>query len=129
MQIDSPASTPHAASLDPLPYHVKMREHLKWEEPELWNWFSSNKVRAEHAEAVRLDLLKSTYRVEPATQPQLYELAKEVSSKLELDVPVMFYQGQSGGGLNAALAFLPSEAHIMLIGPVLNALSAAELQA
>jgi hypothetical protein len=116
-------------SLAPLPYHWAIRDYLKNEEPELWSWFSSNKVRQEHAEAVRLDLLKSTYRLEPATQPQLYGLAEEVLGKLEIKAPVTFYQAQSGGGLNAALAFLPGEAHIILVGPILNTLSPLELKA
>ena len=99
-----------------------MREYLKKEEPELWQWFSSNRVRQEHAEAVRLDLLKSTYRLEAASQPQLYGLAEEVLGKLQLEAPVTFYQAQSGGGLNAALAYLPGEVHIIFVGSVLNAL-------
>src|SRR5947209_6137209 len=96
-----PASSPGIA---PLPYQLTIRQYLKDEEPELWRWFSSNRVRQEHAEAVRLDLLKSTYRLEPSTQPQLYEAAEAVKSTLKLEVPVTFYQAQSGGGLNAALA-------------------------
>jgi hypothetical protein len=129
MEIDAPVSTGRAATLSPLPYHWSIREYLKKEEPELWRWFSSNKVRAEHAENVRLDLLKSTYRIEATTQPHLYDMAEEVLGRLDFKVPVTFYQAQAGGGLNAALAFLPGEAHIILVGSVLNTLSAAELKA
>jgi hypothetical protein len=42
---------------------------------------------------------------------------------------VTFYQGQAHGGLNASLAYLPGEAHIILLGPVLSTLSAAEVKA
>src|ERR1700756_4959775 len=105
--------------LSPLRYHWAIRDYLKKEEPELWKWFSSNKVRQEHAETVRLDLLKSTYRLEAATQPQLYGLAEEVLGKLQFQAPVTFYQAHSGGGLNAALAFLPGEPHIILVGSIL----------
>jgi hypothetical protein len=129
MQLEAPPSPPGPRALTPLPYHWAIRDYLKTEEPELWNWFSSNKVREEHAEAARMDLLKSTYRLESATQPRLYELADEVLGKLELKVPVTFYQAQAGSHLNAALAMLPGEAHIILIGPVLNTLSTAELKA
>jgi hypothetical protein len=115
--------------LVPLPYHLAIVEYLKTQESELWNWFASNQVRAEHADGVRLDLLKTTYRLEPATQPRLYALGEEVIARLGLKVPLTFYQGQSGGGLNAALAFLPGEAHIILVGPVLNTLSDAETKA
>src|SRR5438105_2689027 len=95
-QVPAPAQPPPRP--DPLRYHCAIRDFLKKEEPELWKWFSSNKVREEHAEAVRLDLLKSTYRLERATQTQLYELADEVLGKLKLHVPVTFYQAQSGAG-------------------------------
>jgi Zn-dependent protease with chaperone function len=117
------------AWLSPPPYHWAVRDHLKNEEAELWRWFSSNQVRAEHAEAVRLDLLRTTYRLEAATQPRLYELAEEVLGRLQLKLPVTFYQAQAAAGLNAELAFLPGEAHIILFGSVMNTLSAAELQA
>jgi hypothetical protein len=114
---------------DPLPYHWAIRDFLKKEEPELWQWFSSNKVRLEHADSVRLDLLKSTYRLEPSTHSQLHGLAEEVIGNLQLNAPITFYQAQSSNGLNASLAFLPGEAHIILVGPILNTLSTAELKA
>src|SRR5262249_52715711 len=101
----------------------------KREEPDLWRWFSSNKVRQEHCDAVRLDLLKSTYRLEKASQPELYAHARDVSAKLALDVPLTFYQATKASELNAALAYLPSEAHIILVGPILNTLSEAEVKA
>jgi len=129
MQPESPTSPVSARSLNPLPYHWAIRDFLKNEEPELWKWFSSNKVRQEHTQAVRLDLLKSTYRLEAATQPHLYELAEEVLGALQIRAPVTFYQAQSGGGLNAALAFLPDEAHIILVGSILNTFAAIELKA
>lgn len=126
-QVPEPAQPPPRPN--PLPYHWAIRDFLKKEEPGLWKWFSSNKVREEHAEAVRLELLKTTYRLERATQSQLYELADEVLGKLDLQVPVTFYQAQSGAGQNAALAFVPGEAHVILVGSVLNTLSPAELKA
>ena len=125
-----PVTPPLAAKqLQPMPYHLRIVEYLEREETELWNWFSSNKVRQEHCDAVRLDLLKTTYRLEEASKPELYELAREVLGKLELDVPITFYQANNANGLNAALAYLPDEAHIVLMGPILNALSEAEIKA
>src|SRR5262249_43386733 len=109
----------NAETLRPVPYHWAIRDYLKSEEPELWKWFSSTKVRQEHAEAVRLDLLKSTYRLDAASQPQLYGLAEEVLGQLQCKAPVTFYQAQCGGGLNASLALLPGEAHIILVGSIL----------
>jgi len=94
----------------------------------LWKWFCSTKRREGQAEAVRLDLLKSTYRLEAGTQPKLYAAAEEVLGKYDFEVPVTFYQAQTGAGMNAALAYLPGEAHIILSGPVQTALSDVELR-
>jgi len=115
--------------LKPLPYHRAMCDHLKREEAALWRWFSSNRVRAEAADAVRLELLKTTYRVDRETQPALYALADRVLEKLGFQVPVTVYQSQSGSDLNASLAYIPGEAHLVLSGPVASTLTAPELEA
>ena len=47
-------------SLEPLPYHVELREYLKSEERELWNWFASARAKADYTDHLRLELLKST---------------------------------------------------------------------
>ena len=39
------------------------RDYLKQEQPDLWAWFSSDEYRGEQADAVRLELLKSTVRL------------------------------------------------------------------
>src|SRR5579872_6362953 len=53
---DTPISPPtlEALQLEPLPYQCALRDYLKTEESDLWNWFSSNRVRAENADQVRL---------------------------------------------------------------------------
>jgi len=56
------------SSPSPLPYHRAIVEHLRSTEPALWNWFASSRQRAAEADAVRLDLLKSTYRLDAASQ-------------------------------------------------------------
>ena len=115
--------------LKPLPYHEAMRDYLREEEPDVWHWYSSNKVRYEQAEAVRFELLKSTYRVEREAQPETYAAAEDVARKLGLDVPLTIYQAQNPQGLNASLAYVPSEAHIVLHGPVSSKLTEAEFRA
>lgn len=115
--------------LEPLPYHREILAHLQAEEKDLWDWFSSNRVQDEYADAVRLELLKTTYRMEPDTAPRLHALAHEASARLGLDVPITFYHSQRPSGLNASLAFLPEEAHIVLHGPLSDVLSETELQA
>jgi Zn-dependent protease with chaperone function len=106
-----------------------MRDYLKTEEADIWHWYASNKVRDEQAEAIRFELLKSTYRVERDEQPESYIAAEDVARKLGLDVPVTLYQAQNPQGWNASLAFVPGEAHVVLHGPVSTKLTAAEFQA
>jgi hypothetical protein len=106
-----------------------MARHLQTEEPALWEWFAACPQRSEEAEAVRLDLLKSTYRLEPETQPRLHELANEVRAQMRIDSPVTLYQAQSGQALNAALAYLPGEAHVILAGTLQSLLAEQELRA
>ena len=113
----------------PLPYHCRVRDHVKNAEPALWGWFESDAFGGEYADSVRLELLKSTYRMEPAAHPELYAAGGQALRALALDIPVAFYQAQQSGQMNAALCFLPGEAHIILQGPILATLSPAELTA
>lgn len=119
----------HQNGLKPLPYHEAIRDYLKTEEPDVWEWYASHRVRQEHAQTVRFDLLKSTYRVDRETQPRLYAAADEAAKKLSLDVPITLYQAQNPAGLNASLAYVPDEAHIVLHGPIGTKLTETEFQA
>jgi len=118
---------PTLQPLGPLPYHLQIRDFLKREEAEIWNFYRSTKFREEQAEAVRFELLKATYRVDRPSQPQWYNAAEEAAAKLGLDVPLTIYQAQNPEGMNASLAFLPGEGHLVLSGPVGERLSADEL--
>src|SRR5580704_16261766 len=62
-----------ANTLEPLPYHLELRDYLKSEERELWNWFVSAKAKADYTENLRLELLKSTYRLDSDGHPELYQ--------------------------------------------------------
>lgn len=115
--------------IEPVRYHQDLVAHLAEHEPELWGWFAAEKVRAEQGEAVRLDLLKSTYRLEPDAHPALHAAAQAAAAALGLEVPLRLYQAQAAGGLNASLAYLPGEPHVVLHGPVAEALAPAELRA
>jgi Zn-dependent protease with chaperone function len=117
------------APLQPLRYHVELVRHLQAFEPELWAWFTADRLRAEQGEAVRLELLRSTYRLDPAAHPALDAAAREVAARLGLDVPLTLYQAQGVDTLNASLAFVPGEAHLVLHGPVSDRLSPLELRA
>jgi len=115
--------------LKPLPYHEAIRDYLKNEEAEVWRWYASNKVQAEQADAVRFELLKATYRVDRPTQPAVYAAAESVAERLGLAVPITVYQAQNPAGLNASLAYVPDEAHVVLHGPVAVKLAEPELHA
>lgn len=112
------------------PYHCEIAAYLQSEQPELWRWFASNRPQDDQADAVRLELLKTAYRVDGESTPRLHGLAREASQQLGLDVPITLYHSQRGGdGMNAHLAFLPEEIHIVLHGPLTEMLDDLELRA
>jgi Zn-dependent protease with chaperone function len=114
---------------EPLPFHRAIVEHFRSEEPALWNWFAASRATAQQSDAVRLDLLKTTYRIESTDQTTLYELAGAARDKMQLNCQVTLYQAQAGHALNVALAYLPGEAHIVLSGAVTDILNTEELSA
>ncbi len=117
-------------NLQPTPYHREVKEYLKREEPELWKWFSSAQAKAEYTESLRLALLKSTYRLDGESHPDLVQAAEEVKGKLGLTIPLTLYQSQQQNGqLNAALYYISGEAHVVLSGPMLSLLTPLELKA
>lgn len=113
----------------PLPYQQVLAEYLRTEEPETWAWFDSAEVKSEFAENLRVELLKQTYRLDPAAYPELFAALGDAQARLGITAPVTIYQAQSNQQLNAALYHLPGEAHIVLEGAVLQLLSPAELRA
>jgi len=114
--------------LDPLPYQVELRDYLKSRERELWNWFASARAQADFTDNLRMDLLKSTYRLDAASHRELYELVEEAKERLQLDIPVTVYQAVNSPQPNAALYFIPGEGHIVFSGPVLSLLNAEEIK-
>jgi hypothetical protein len=116
--------------LGALPYHIGVADHLSSVEAGLWAWFESDQVSKRHIEMVKLELLKSTYRLTRADQPAIYAGADIALEKLGLDLPVTIYQRQGGAdGANAALIFLPDEAAILLMGNIGELLNEAEMLA
>lgn len=116
------------AVLEPLPYHVELRDYLKSQERELWNWFASARAQADYTENLRMDLLKSTYRLDAESHPELYQGVEAAKARLQLDIPVTVYQAQNSPQPNAALYFIPGEGHVVFSGPVLSLLSAEEIK-
>lgn len=103
--------------------------YLEAHEAEPWAWFSAEKLRAEQAEAVRLELLRSTYRLDPGAHPALHAAAGEVAARLGLARPLTLYRAQGSSGLNASLAYVPGEVHLVLHGPLADRLAPLELRA
>lgn len=116
-------------NLDPLPYHVELRDCLKSQERELWNWFASARAQAEYTENLRLELLKSTYRLDADGHPELYLSVEAAKARLQLDIPVTLYQAQNSPQANASLYFMPGEGHIVFSGALLTQLDAEEVKA
>lgn len=122
------ASSP-TPRLSPLAYQRAIVDYLKAEDPAVWQWFALRKEDPEQIAAGRLELLKSTYRIERRTQPELYALADEVAATLGLELPLTLYQAQHPSGLNAYVPHLPGEIHLVLSGPVSTLLATAEIKA
>jgi hypothetical protein len=102
---------------------------LKAREAGLWEWFSSARLRAEHAQGARIELLKTAYRLERESHADLYAVADHAAAKLRTTAPITIYQSQGAQALNASLAYVPGEAHILLEGPVATRLGREELLA
>lgn len=114
--------------LELLPYHSRIVEFLKQHDADVWNWFASTRRRAGQAEELRFELLKSTYRIDRESQPELYDSADQVARTLGLDATITIYQSQDPAGLNASLAYISDEIHVVLHGTIATQLSPAELR-
>ena len=114
--------------LEPLPYHIELRDYLKSRERELWNWFASARALADYTENLRRELLKATYRLDATSHPELYQGVDAAKAGLQLDIPVTIYQAQNSSQMNATLFFIPGEGHIVFSGQVLNLLNPEEIK-
>ncbi|MCA9062612.1 MAG: M48 family metalloprotease, partial [Planctomycetaceae bacterium] len=105
---------------------------LKTTEPELWQWFSANRIRNSDVRERRIELLRSAYRLDRETTRDLYSLADHLVSLMDLahiTEPVTLYQAQQSSGLNVSIPDFPNELHVILHGPVLETLDEQELTA
>jgi Zn-dependent protease with chaperone function len=115
-----------------LPYQRRIVEFLKRTEPEAWRWLSPRsgaRDRDKYENDLRFELLKTAYRIERHAAGAMYDLADEAALRLGVSAPITLYQAQHPQGLNASLAYLEGEAHIVLAGPIGEQLTAAELHA
>lgn len=116
------------SSLTPLPYQQQVVDYLKQHEPAVWAWASSLVVQQEHAQDMRAQLLRDTYRLTVQSHPDAYQACSTALERLQLEAPVTLYQA-ADGAMNASLYFLPGEVHVVLYGPILERLDAQEFLA
>lgn len=116
--------------LEPLAQHRALVDWLKHHERAVWEWYADAERQTQDAEAVRLSLLRDTYRMDAEGHPELFAEIATAKQALGLDaVEVFAYQAQGGAESNAAICYLPGEAHLLFSGPILTLLSREELRA
>jgi hypothetical protein len=116
--------------LRPLPYHLRIVEYLRTREAAVWDWYGGQRAREQQAAAWRLELLKSTIRLDRDSHGTLYASAERVARSLALDVDTTFYQAIGYTGVtNASLFWLPEGAHVVFCGDLAEVLSDIELEA
>ena len=115
--------------LTPLPYHREVSQLLRARDHAVWNWFAETPLGAEAWEAIRFELLKTTYRIARDDDPALYALADRVADRLGLEFPVTLYRAQAPRGLNASMCCHLEEAHLVLHGPITERLTEQETRA
>ena len=113
-------------NLQPLQYHIKLRNKLK-EQTKTWDWFSSVKVKDEQLLEFKTNLLKNTYRLDKESNVELYDKVQLAKDKLGLNIDVTIYQAQNSTDINAGISYLPGEAHIVLSGQIMKLLTDEEL--
>lgn len=112
--------------IKPFPFHSDLRNHFK-KQDKTWSWFSEEKVKIEQQETYKTDLLKNSYRIDPETEPKVYEILNVAKDKLGIIIPITVYQSQTIESNNAGVVFFEKEAHIILSGTILKLLSDDEL--
>lgn len=115
--------------LVPFQFHFALASALEKTEPGLWRWFASDDYGKKYAESVKLELLRSTYRLPRESHEKIYAIASEAALALGVAQPLTIYQSYGEATLNAGLVFSASDAHVVMQGPVIETLDDAELRA
>ncbi|MGI9517879.1 MAG: M48 family metalloprotease [Pirellulaceae bacterium] len=110
-------------------YLFSVRELLKTQMPDIWQWFCSDEFKAKQREAIELDLLKSTTAIDETTRPDLYAAARKACAALDVKVPLAFYKAQQTGTLNASISMDVAHTHIVIEGEPERLLDEDELVA
>lgn len=116
--------------LTPLPQHQALVDWVRNNEREIWAWHADAERRSQNTEEVRLSLLRETYRMDEQGHPELFAEITAARDALGLgELTVHAYQAQGQALPNAAICYLPGEAHLIFSGPILTLLSSMELRA
>lgn len=114
---------------DALPYHLKVCNHFK-EQSKIWEFFASAKTRKDQLNELKTELLKNTYKFDPAFNQAIYDKVQLAKSKLGLEqLDVYLYQAQYTSEMNASIIYVENEAHIIFSGGITQVLSEDELLA
>ena len=112
-----------------LQYHQKVKDHFK-AQTKTWDYFSVAKNKEGQLQQFKTELLKNTYKFDPATENFIYDKVAIAKEKLDLqNLSVTVYQAQYTDELNASIVYLHNEAHIVFSGPVTKLLNEEELLA
>jgi len=112
-----------------LSYHQKVKDHFK-QQPKTWDYFALSKNKEEQLSLFKKELLKNSYKFDPATENFIYDKVNIAREKLGLqNLSVTVYQAQYTDELNASIVYLGNEAHIVFSGPVTKLLDEEELLA
>jgi Peptidase family M48 len=113
--------------LTALSYHQKVKEHFK-QQTKTWDYFAQAQKKEEQLVQFKKELLKNTYKFDPATESFIYDKIAIAKEKLDLQsLSVTVYQAQYTDELNASIVYLNHEAHIVFSGPVTKLLDEEEL--
>ena len=116
----------------PTPYLKTLSSALERREPAFWARFMSEDSRREAADTLRLELLKSAYRLDVDTHAEHCAAAAEIAQAMSITAPTVLYQAEHGrfaaSGRNAQLFYEPDVVHVVFSGDALATLTPAELQ-
>src|SRR5688500_14336910 len=113
--------------LSVLPYHTKVKEYF-YNQTKTWQFFASTQTKEDQLVRFKTELLKNSYKFDPATDKDIYDKIHLAKEKLGLEqLPVTVYQAQYTDELNASIVYLKGEAHIVFTGKIIQLLSEDEL--
>ena len=117
--------------LEPTSYLRELRDVVKADEPELWQFFASAPRVSALVEDIREHLLRSAYRLDAAAHADLVAAAALAGERLGLTDPITLYQANDTAGQagNATCLSMPGEVHVIFSGALLELLDGPELVA